>query len=76
MTVTSVRVVWHAGFADNFCVSVPFVQLKAAALRDTRAGLALVLQTSQRAGGIFLGFRCDEPQRLDALHRVRGVERW
>lgn len=79
MTVTNVRVVWHAGFAENFSVSVPFVQLVRVALRDTRAGAALVLQTSQRSGGIFLGFRVDAAdsaarpsRRLDALHKVRG----
>eukprot|EP00030_Apusomonadida_sp_AF-17_P004141 a508381_14.p1 GENE.a508381_14~~a508381_14.p1 ORF type:complete len:370 (-),score=123.91 a508381_14:188-1222(-) len=71
--ITNVRVVWHAQLAENFNVSVPYMQMKSVRLRESsRFGVALVIETSEESGGFVLGFRVDP---LDALKEVvREIE--
>lgn len=64
---TSVRVVWHAQLAENFNVSIPYMQMKSITVRDSKFGQALVIETTARSGGYVLGFRIDPTDRLHAV---------
>ncbi len=44
--VTNVRVVWFASLAENFNVSIPYVQIRTIKVRDSKFGNALVIETS------------------------------
>ncbi len=75
--ITNVRLVWHANLAENFNVSIPYLQMKVVRVRESKFGPALVVETSARCGGYILGFRVDPAEQLAAvfqevqsLHRV------
>jgi len=75
--ISNVRVVWHANQAENFNVSIPYLQMAAVRVRDSKFGPALVIECQQRCGGYILGFRVDPAEQLAAvfqeiqsLHRV------
>lgn len=75
--ITNVRLVWHANMAENFNVSIPYLQMKVVRVRDSKFGPALVVETSQRCGGYVLGFRVDPAdalqtvfQEVQSLHTV------
>lgn len=75
--ITNVRLVWHANLAENFNVSIPYLQMKVVRVRESKFGLALVIETSQRCGGYILGFRVDPAEQLQkvfqevqSLHQV------
>lgn len=63
--VTNVRLVWHANLAENFNVSMPYLQMKSIRIRDSKFGRALVIETSPRSGGYILGFRVDPADHVD-----------
>lgn len=65
--VTNVRVVWHANLAENFNVSIPYMQIQSARVRSSKFGPALVVETSVSSGGYILGFRVDPEERLREL---------
>jgi Bardet-Biedl syndrome 5 protein len=67
--VTSVRLVWHANLAENFNVSIPYLQIKAIKVRDSKFGHALVIETSARSGGYILGFRIDPVDKLNEVYK-------
>jgi Bardet-Biedl syndrome 5 protein len=46
--ITNVRIVWHAVAAENFNVSIPYMQIKSIKLRESKFGQALVIETSER----------------------------
>lgn len=62
--ITNVRLVWHANLNESFNVSIPYLQMKSIRIRDSKFGLALVLETSQQSGGYVLGFRLDPVEKL------------
>jgi Bardet-Biedl syndrome 5 protein len=64
--VTNVRLVWHAQLAENFNVSIPYLQIKLIKVRDSKFGHALVIETSARSGGYVLGFRIDPLEKLQS----------
>ena len=75
--ITNVRLVWHANLAENFNVSIPYLQMKVVRVRESKFGLALVVETSQRCGGYILGFRVDPAEQLQnvfqevqSLHKI------
>lgn len=75
--ITNVRVVWHANMAENFNVSIPYIQMKSVSVRDSKFGQALVVHTTHRSGGYILGFRVDPAEKLkevfteiEGLHKV------
>ncbi|XP_072042114.1 BBSome complex member BBS5-like [Amphiura filiformis] len=75
--ITNVRLVWHANLNETFNVSVPYLQMKSVKIRDSKFGLALVLETSAQSGSYVLGFRIDPAEKLQevckeiqSLHRV------
>lgn len=67
--VTNVRVVWHANLAENFNVSIPYMQMKAIKVRDSKFGHALVIETTQASGGYILGFRVDPYEKLAEVYK-------
>jgi len=78
--ITNVRLVWHANLAENFNVSIPYLQMKTIRMRESKFGRALVLETVQRSGGYILGFRVDPQDKLEgvfqeikSLHQVYSV---
>jgi Bardet-Biedl syndrome 5 protein len=62
--ITNVRIVWFARLAENFNVSIPYIQIKSVRLRDSKFGPALVLETTPQSGSYVLGFRIDPLERL------------
>mmetsp|Transcript_20219 Transcript_20219/g.48248 ORF Transcript_20219/g.48248 Transcript_20219/m.48248 type:complete len:348 (-) Transcript_20219:168-1211(-) len=67
--LTNVRVVWHANLAENFNVSIPYIQIKSVRVRESKFGPALVLSTSTRSGSYVLGFRVDPAEKLGLVHK-------
>ncbi|XP_013400107.1 Bardet-Biedl syndrome 5 protein homolog isoform X2 [Lingula anatina] len=75
--ITNVRLVWHANLNESFNVSIPYLQMKSVKVRDSKFGLALVVESSQQSGGYVLGFRIDPTEKLQetakeiqSLHKV------
>ena len=75
--ITNVRLVWHANMNEAFNVSIPYLQMKSVKVRDSKFGLALVIESSHQSGGYVLGFRIDPTEKLQetvkeiqSLHRV------
>ncbi|GBG24564.1 Bardet-Biedl syndrome 5 protein-like [Hondaea fermentalgiana] len=62
--VTNIRIVWFADLANNFNVSIPYIQISKVAINDSRFGDALVVGTASSGGGYTLGFRIDPRERL------------
>jgi Bardet-Biedl syndrome 5 protein len=65
--ITNVRVVWHADLAENFNVSIPYMQMESIKIRPSKFGQALVIETSELSGGYVLGFRVDPISKLDEI---------
>ena len=66
---TNVRIIWFAEMANNFNLSLPYMQVKSIRLRDSKFGKALVLETFTRGGGYILGFRLDPLNKLEETYR-------
>ncbi len=62
--ITNVRLVWFANLAENFNVSIPYLQMKQLRVRDSKFGPALVIETTAQSGGYVLGFRVDPADSL------------
>ncbi len=67
--ITNVRVVWHANLAENFNVSIPYVQMAVLRIRPSKFGPALVCHVHKSAGGYVLGFRLDPPEELQRVFK-------
>ncbi|XP_041365484.1 Bardet-Biedl syndrome 5 protein-like [Gigantopelta aegis] len=65
--ITNVRLVWHANINESFNVSIPYLQMKTIKIRDSKFGLAFVVETSTLSGGYVLGFRIDPPEKLKEI---------
>jgi Bardet-Biedl syndrome 5 protein len=46
--VTNIRLVWYANLAQNFNVSIPYLQMRTVRVRDSKFGQALVIETTAR----------------------------
>lgn len=55
--------VWHASLAENFNVSIPWIQISKVHVRSSKFGQALVVETVARAGGYVLGFKIEPDER-------------
>ncbi len=55
--------VWHASLAENFNVSIPWIQISKVHVRASKFGQALVVETVPRAGGYVLGFKIEPDER-------------
>lgn len=67
--ITNVRLVWHANLAENFNVSIPYLQIKSLKIRDSKFGNALVVETTPKSGGYILGFRIDPSEQLSKVYK-------
>ena len=69
--ITNIRVVWHANLAENFNVTIPFLQMRTMTVRPSKFGPALVINTRAATGvdkgGYLLGFRIHPHERLDSV---------
>lgn len=63
--ITSVRIVWHADMNDSFNISISYLQIRSIKITDSKFGLALVTESSQRSGYV-LGFKIDPVGKLQA----------
>ncbi|XP_035688416.1 Bardet-Biedl syndrome 5 protein homolog isoform X2 [Branchiostoma floridae] len=74
--ITNIRLVWHANMNDSFNVSVPYLQMRSVKVRDSKFGLALVLETSQQSGGYVLGFRIDPTEKLqEVVKEIQSIHK-
>lgn len=67
--ITNVRTVWFAVLAENFNVSIPYLQMKTINVRNSKFGQALVIETTSASGGYILGFRADPVEHLEEVHK-------
>merc|ERR1719428_1338411 len=66
--ITNVRTVWFAVLAENFNVSIPYLQMKSINVRNSKFGQALVIETTASSGGYILGFRADPVDHLEEVY--------
>lgn len=66
--ITNVRTVWFAILAENFNVSIPYLQMKSINVRNSKFGQALVIETTASSGGYILGFRADPVEHLEEVY--------
>ncbi|KAK6640909.1 hypothetical protein RUM44_012607 [Polyplax serrata] len=57
--ITNVRVVWFAEMNEHFNVKI----------RESKFGVALVIESVESSGGYVMGFKIDPQERLKAIHR-------
>lgn len=67
--ITNIRLVWFADSNESFNISLPYMQMVSLRIRESKYGLALVIQTSPNAGNYVLGFRIDPQERLHEVHK-------
>ncbi|PIO66875.1 hypothetical protein TELCIR_11398 [Teladorsagia circumcincta] len=65
--ITNVRLVWFASTNSLYNVSVPYLQLYSCRIRESKFGLALVIETTTQSGEYVLGFRIDPAERLQQV---------
>ncbi|TWW80783.1 Bardet-Biedl syndrome 5 protein -like protein [Takifugu flavidus] len=51
--ITNVRIVWHANMNESFNVSIPYLQIWSIRIRDSKFGLALVIESSRQFPACF-----------------------
>lgn len=61
---TNIRLIWFSITDEGFNISIPYIQIKSIKKKDSKFGLALVIETSAISGGYLLGFQADS---LDIL---------
>lgn len=67
--ITNVRTVWFAVLAENFNVSIPYLQMKSINVRNSKFGQALVIETTASSGGYILGFRAAPVEHLEEVYK-------
>lgn len=70
MHLTDKRIVWVANLNELFNFSLPYIQISSIKIRESKFGLALVLESSETSGGYVLGFRIDPPDRLQKVYNA------
>mmetsp|Transcript_11594 Transcript_11594/g.17145 ORF Transcript_11594/g.17145 Transcript_11594/m.17145 type:complete len:351 (-) Transcript_11594:1409-2461(-) len=66
--ITNVRLVWFADMAENFNVSIPYLQMASVKIRNSKFGAAFVLETTPQSGKYVLGFQMKPQERLHRVH--------
>jgi len=69
LIVSNIRVVWFAAQSENFNASIPYMQIENMSMRDSKYGVALVINTTERSGGFTLGFRVDPQDKLPDMFK-------
>lgn len=54
---------------ESFNISLPYMQIVSVRIRESKYGLALVIQTAATAGSYVLGFRIDPQERLHEVYK-------
>ncbi|XP_076060731.1 Bardet-Biedl syndrome 5 protein isoform X1 [Oratosquilla oratoria] len=67
--ITNVRLVWFANMNDQFNISLPYLQMASVKVRESKFGMALVVESSEASGGYVLGFRIDPVEKLHEVHK-------
>ncbi|KAL7031991.1 hypothetical protein ACKWTF_007191 [Chironomus riparius] len=67
--ITNIRLVWYADANESFNISLPYMQITSVRMRESKYGLALVIQTASTAGNYVLGFRIDPSERLHDVYK-------
>ncbi|CAE1323438.1 BBS5 [Acanthosepion pharaonis] len=67
--ITNIRVVWNATMNESFNVSIPYLQMKNLKIRDSKFGIALVIESSSQSGSYVLGFRIDPKEKLEEVSK-------
>lgn len=67
--ITNIRLVWFADSNESFNISLPYMQIVNLRIRESKYGLALVIQTAQTAGNYVLGFRIDPQEKLHEVYK-------
>ncbi|XP_066968742.1 Bardet-Biedl syndrome 5 protein homolog isoform X2 [Macrobrachium rosenbergii] len=67
--ITNVRLVWFANMNELFNISLPYLQIASVKVRESKFGLALVIESSEASGGYVLGFRIDPVEKLHEVHK-------
>ncbi|XP_064116103.1 Bardet-Biedl syndrome 5 protein homolog isoform X1 [Macrobrachium nipponense] len=67
--ITNVRLVWFANMNELFNISLPYLQIASVKVRESKFGLALVIESSEASGGYVLGFRIDPVDKLHEVHK-------
>ncbi|CAF0911055.1 unnamed protein product [Adineta ricciae] len=67
--ITDIRLIWHAELNENFNVSVPYYQTKSIKIRDSKFGVALVVETTPYSGNYLLGFQIAPEEKLREVHK-------
>lgn len=68
MHITNVRIVWHANMNELFNLSLPYLQVNGIRVRESKFGVALVIESTEASGGYVLGFRIDPVERLHSVY--------
>lgn len=67
--ITNIRLVWFADANESFNISLPYMQMTHLRIRESKYGLALVIQTGTTAGNYVLGFRIDPQEKLHEAYK-------
>ncbi|XP_047496183.1 Bardet-Biedl syndrome 5 protein homolog isoform X1 [Penaeus chinensis] len=67
--ITNVRLVWFANMNELFNISLPYLQIASVKVRESKFGMALVVESSEASGGYVLGFRIDPVEKLHEVHK-------
>ncbi|XP_067123978.1 Bardet-Biedl syndrome 5 protein homolog [Centruroides vittatus] len=67
--VTNIRLVWHANMNELFNISLPYIQMANLKVRESKFGMALVVESTENSGGYVLGFKIDPLDRLQQVHK-------
>ncbi|CAI5445900.1 unnamed protein product [Caenorhabditis angaria] len=68
--ITNCRVVWYAELNPLYNVSVPYLTLYSCRVRESKFGMALVLETTSNSGEYVLGFRVDPMEKLQKTSKT------
>ncbi|KRX13314.1 Bardet-Biedl syndrome 5 protein [Trichinella nelsoni] len=69
LIMTNVRVVWFATVNESMNISIPYMHIKSCRIKNSKFGLALVIETSVQSGSNIFGFRIDPQDRLEEVCR-------
>ncbi|KRZ74977.1 Bardet-Biedl syndrome 5 -like protein [Trichinella papuae] len=69
LIMTNVRVVWYATVNESMNISIPYLHIKSCRIKNSKFGLALVIETSVQSGSNIFGFRIDPQDRLEEVCR-------
>lgn len=72
MHLTDKRIVWVANLNELFNLSLPYIQINSIKIRESKFGLALVLETvsNETNSNYVLGFRIDPSDRLQKVYNT------